>query len=372
MRISEISNSRLQPFLDHLEVEQAEKAAAETEAESDRGVLLEGEGGIVELQFFKGGGQVLIIVGADRVERREDHLLHLFEAGQGLAAGPVPEGDGVARPGVPDGLDAGEDIADLAGGKLFLRFPAELEETDLLDPVFGAVGHESDDIAGLDRAVDDAHRDDGAAEGIVMGIKDQGLEFLVRIALGRRQVLDDGLKDLLDALAGFRRTVLDQAAVKAEILLDLQGDLFRFGGGEIDLVDHRDDLEIVFHGQIEIGQGLRLDPLGGVDEEQGAFAGGEGPRDFVAEIDMAGGVDEVEIIGLAISGLIWQADRLTLDGDAALAFDVHVVEQLVLELPVGNEIAVLDHAVGQGRFAMINMGDYAEISYIFHWGCGVW
>ena len=113
-----------QPFLDHLQVQQAEKSAAETEAESDRGVLLEGEGGVVELQFFEGGGQVLVFVGVDRIDRGEHHLLHLLEAGQRpWRQGLSLQGDGVARSGVPDGLDAGEDIADLAGGKLLLAPP---------------------------------------------------------------------------------------------------------------------------------------------------------------------------------------------------------------------------------------------------------
>lgn len=56
-------------------------------------------------------------------------------------------------------------------------------------------------------------------------------------------------------------------------------DLLHVRGQEVDLVDHRDDLQVVFHGQIEIGQGLGLDPLGGVDEEEDPFTGGQGTGD---------------------------------------------------------------------------------------------
>jgi hypothetical protein len=49
---------------------------------------------------------------------------------------------------------------------------------------------------------------------------------------------------------------------------------------------------------------------------------------------MAGRVDEVEHIVLAILGVIFEADGVGLDGDAALALDVHRVEHLVLHLAV--------------------------------------
>ena len=47
-------------------------------------------------------------------------------------------------------------------------------------------------------------------------------------------------------------------------------------------------------GQVGVGQGLGLDALGGVDDQEGAVAGGQAARDLVGEIDVAGGVDEVE------------------------------------------------------------------------------
>src|SRR3712207_6945934 len=41
-------------------------------------------------------------------------------------------------------------------------------------------------------------------------------------------------------------------------------------------------------------------PLGGVDDEQGALAGGEASADLIGEVDMAGRVHQVEDIGLAV------------------------------------------------------------------------
>jgi hypothetical protein len=41
-------------------------------------------------------------------------------------------------------------------------------------------------------------------------------------------------------------------------------------------------------GQVEVGQRLRLDALGGVDDEHGALAGGQRARDLVGEVDVPG------------------------------------------------------------------------------------
>ena len=51
-----------------------------------------------------------------------------------------------------------------------------------------------------------------------------------------------------------------------------------------------------------------------------------------------------------------------LDGDAAFAFEVHIVEQLGLHIAVGDGPGKLQDAVGQGRFAVVDMGDDGEIS----------
>jgi hypothetical protein len=50
----------------------------------------------------------------------------------------------------------------------------------------------------------------------------------------------------------------------------------------------------MLQGQVEIGQGLGLDPLTGVDQQQGALAGSQGAGDFVGEIDVTRRVDQVQ------------------------------------------------------------------------------
>ena len=66
---------------------------------------------------------------------------------------------------------------------------------------------------------------------------------------------------------------------------------------------------------------------------------------------------------------IIHADSARLDGDAALALEVHVVEQLLLHLADGDRLALLEQTVGKGGFAVVNMCNNREIANlltIFH------
>ena len=48
---------------------------------------------------------------------------------------------------------------------------------------------------------------------------------------------------------------------------------------------------------------------------------------------MAGCVDQIQVVDLAVLGLVLQRSGLCLDGDAALFLDVHRVQHLRFHLP---------------------------------------
>ena len=52
---------------------------------------------------------------------------------------------------------------------------------------------------------------------------------------------------------------------------------------------------------VDVGERLRLDALAGVDHQQRALAGGERAVDLVGEVDVAGRVDQVEDVVLAVA-----------------------------------------------------------------------
>ncbi len=121
---------------------------------------------------------------------------------------------------------------------------------------------------------------------------------------------------------------------------------------------------------IDVGERLRLDALAGVDHQQRPLAGRQRPRDFVGEVDMAGRVHQVEDVILAVLGVVVQPHRLRLDGDAALALDIHGIEHLFLarHFAIGQAPGHLDQAVGQRRFAMVDMGDDGEVADVGNGG----
>jgi len=113
------------------------------------------------------------------------------------------------------------------------------------------------------------------------------------------------------------------------------------------------------------GERLRFDPLRGVDHEEGAFAGGERAVDLIGEIDVAGRVDEIEHVILAVAGAVVEPHRLRLDGDTALALDIHGIEHLIDHFARLERPGELDQAVGKRRFAVVDMGDDGKVADFF-------
>ena len=81
------------------------------------------------------------------------------------------------------------------------------------------------------------------------------------------------------------------------------------GGGEVDLVEDGDDLVAGVDRLVDVGEGLGLDALGGVDDEERALDGAHRAGDLVGEVDVAGGVDEVEDVELAVLGACIRGGR---------------------------------------------------------------
>ena len=117
---------------------------------------------------------------------------------------------------------------------------------------------------------------------------------------------------------------------------------------------------------IDVGQRLRLDALARVDHQQRALAGRERAVDLVGEVDMAGGVDQVEDVVLAIARLVFEAHGLRLDGDAPLALDIHRIEHLLLHLARLESASELNQPVGKRGLAVIDVRDNGEIADILN------
>ena len=228
--------------------------------------------------------------------------------------------------------------------------------------MLGAALHEADRLALLQHPVDHPHQDDDAEIRVVPAVDQAGGERFGRVAGGRRDARDDRLEDVGHADARLGGGEHGVAGVEPDHLLDLGAHALGLGGGQVDLVDDGDDLVIVLDRLVDIGQRLRLDPLRRVDHQQRALAGGEGAADLVGEVDMAGRVHQVELVGLAVVRGVGKAHGLGLDGDAPLALYVHVIKQLLAHLALGQPAGRLDQPVGQRRLAMVDMRDDGEVA----------
>jgi hypothetical protein len=75
-----------------------------------------------------------------------------------------------------------------------------------------------------------------------------------------------------------------------------------------------------------------------------------------------GGINQVEDVGLAVRRLVLHARGLELDGDAPLPLQFHVVQELLLHVTGSHRSGVLQQAIGQGRFAVVDVGNDAEVA----------
>ena len=184
----------------------------------------------------------------------------------------------------------------------------------------------------------------------------------VRVARRRRHALDELLEHVDDAVAGLAGDPQDVVHRLAEQVGDLLGDALGLGAGQVELVEHRDELEAVLDREVRVRDGLRLDALRRVDDEQRALARGERAADLVREVDVAGRVDEVQLVGLAVARLVQDAHGLRLDRDPALALEVHRVEHLRAHRARVDGLRHLEDAIGQRRLAVVDVGDDREVA----------
>ena len=237
-----------------------------------------------------------------------------------------------------------------------------VEEANLEQFGFLAARHQADAVVAADLAIDDLDVGDHALVGVVVRVEDQGARACGDVAGRGRHMLDHRLQDLRDADARLGRGRDDLVVQQADEVLDFFGDLLRISAREVDLVDDGDDRQVVLQRQVDVRHRLRFDPLRRIDDEERALAGRQAAADLVGEVDVAGGVDQVQFVGFAITRRIAHAHGARLDRDALLALEIHRVEDLRHHLAAGDGAGLFQQAVGERRFAVIDVGDDAEVA----------
>ena len=227
----------------------------------------------------------------------------------------------------------------------------------------GGLNH--DFIAVFETAGKDTDMRNNAAVSIVKRVENKAFQRFVGTAFGRRHECDNGFEQLRNAGAVFGGNQQSGFTGQTERVFKLLAAFVNHGVGQVDFIDNRNDFQAGIDGEVGVGDGLGFDTLRGIHQQDSAFTGVETARDFIVEIHMAGGVNQVQDIVLAVLRFIRHADGLGFDGDAALTLQVHAVQHLGIFGGV-NHPGHFQHAVGEGGFAVVDMGDDAKVSDIFH------
>ena len=63
---------------------------------------------------------------------------------------------------------------------------------------------------------------------------------------------------------------------------------------------------------------------------------------------------------------IGKGDGIALDGNTAFPLNVHIIQDLILKISFIADAGELNQTVGQCGLSVINMGNDAEVSDVFH------
>lgn len=77
---------------------------------------------------------------------------------------------------------------------------------------------------------------------------------------------------------------------------------------------------------------------------------------------MARRINEIQLVGFTISGLVAECYTLGLDSDAPLPLQIHGIKNLLGHFTVGKAATDLDEAICQRGFTVVDVGDDGEVT----------
>ena len=214
--------------------------------------------------------------------------------------------------------------------------------------------------------VTDSELTDGEGPAVETGTESNGT--LVGVDLDvTKTLVEVGGDDDVDGLNGTGEGLV-------QVLL---GDL-EFEHGTVDLVDDDDGLNTLTESLTEHSLGLDANTFDGVDDDEGTVSDTEGSSDFRGEINVSGGVDEVDQETVAVSLLVndvldvlhivelsVQGDGSGLDGNTTLLLvGTSIGRSSISSLCGGNDTGLGEKGVGKGRLAVIDVGNDGHVTDI--------
>lgn len=196
---------------------------------------------------------------------------------------------------------------------------------------------------------------DGESPAVETGTESNGTAVGVDLDV-TESLVEVGSDDDVDGLDGTREGLV-------QILL---GDL-QFEQSTVDLVDDKDGLDTLGQGLTQDGLGLDTDTGDTVDNDQGTISDTESGGNLGREINVTGGIDQVDQELVTVDGLRdflqilrvgelgVQGDGSGLDGNATvLLIGPSVHETGLTSLGGGDNTGTLDHGVTESGLSVID------------------
>ena len=162
-------------------------------------------------------------------------------------------------------------------------------------------------------------------------------------------------------LGADRQLEADRTA--ADLGVDLLDATEKVGADLVHLVDEHDPRHAIFVGLAPDGFSLRLHPLVAVEHADRAVEHSKRTLDFNGEVDVAGGVDDVEALVMPE-----RRRRGRGDGDAALLLLLHPIHGRGAVVDFANFMGlagVVEDTLGRRRLSGVDMGHDAEITVVY-------
>ena len=261
-----------------------------------------------------------------------------------------------------DVFDAGDDKPHLTSHEATGLSSTRSEHTDQVRLVLLTGRSHNELVAFTQLPLLHPHQADHSQVIVEPRINNQCLQGCITVALRGRHIGDEVLQNVLDTKPGLRTDWHSVSRINADNFLNLLLHPVWVRLRQIHFVEHWKHFQSLLNRGVTVSHRLRLDTLASIDNQQRAFASGQRPGDLVGKIDVPGRIDEVELIDATVTGRVVQRHTLGFDSDATLPLQVHRIKNLLCHLSLGQPATVLDEAIRQRGFTMVDMSDNRKIT----------
>src|SRR5690606_28301396 len=152
----------------------------------------------------------------------------------------------------PGDLDTGNEVSDVSGRNFFLGLLLQFQHPDFFRKIFAAGSHKFDSLVRTYRSVENAEIDFNSAKRVKNRVEDHRLERAVRIPFRGIDPVNYGIQNFLNTEAFLGAGMDNVFRLASDHIDDFLRYLFGHGVRKIDLIQNRDDFQVVLQGQVEV------------------------------------------------------------------------------------------------------------------------